>query len=77
MPVMSEMQQRLLDEMRAPYPKCPGCGTPTESNPSYIRNMSGNVRVTLICPNRDEPHADGHLVAETFLRPDEVHKLGL
>jgi hypothetical protein len=76
MPVMNERQQRLLDEKRS-YPPCPTCATQLVSNPAYMRNMSGDVRVTLICPNRDDPHPDGNEVAEMFLRPDEVRKLGL
>jgi hypothetical protein len=76
-PVMAPMQRRLLDEMRGNYPSCPACGTHTVSNPAYMRNTRGEAHVTLNCPNSDQPHPDGHEVAETFLTPDEVRKLRL
>jgi hypothetical protein len=74
---MNPMQLRRLDEIRGNYPPCTTCGTRTIPNPVYMRNLSGGVRVTLLCPNRDEPHPEGHEVAETFLTPNEVRTLGL
>lgn len=71
------MQLKRLDEIRGNYPPCPTCGTRTIPNPVYMRNSRGAVRVTLLCPNRDEPHPEGYEVAETFLNPTEVRKLRL
>jgi hypothetical protein len=76
-PEMGPMQLRLLDEIRGDYPRCPACGTRTVPNPIYMRNIRGDVRVALLCPNRDKPHPEGYEVAETFLNPTEVRTLRL
>ncbi len=76
MPTLAAQQLRDLDGMRQPYPACPVCGTGMTPNPVYTK-IRGRVRVTLICPNRDEPHPAGQDAVETFLRPGEARTLGL
>ncbi len=60
MPVMTPIHRRLLDERRS-YPLCPKHEIRTVSNDVEMLNVSGEVRITLYCPNQDRPHPGGRV----------------